>query len=367
MPSTSSGPDGPGISYASAGVDIEAGERAVEALRPLAEKAGRPEVMGGIGGFAGLFALKMGRYREPVLAASTDGVGTKIAVAQAMGKHDTIGLDLVAMVVDDLVVCGAEPLFLQDYIAVGKLVPEHIAAVVTGIAAGCQQAGCALLGGETAEHPGLMETGSYDISATGVGIVEADAVLRPDRVRPGDVLVAMGSSGLHSNGYSLARRVLLQIARMPLDGHVEEFGHTLGEELLVPTRIYARDCLALIAETGVRTFSHITGGGLARNLERVLPERLQAVVERNTWTPAPVFNLIATRGRVQREEMEKTFNMGVGMVAVLPADDVDRALAVLTARHVDAWVLGEVQRDSSAAAAAAPGSPVLLRGDHPRF
>jgi len=363
---TSSGPDGSGISYAAAGVDIEAGERAVDALRPLAQKASRPEVLGGIGGFAGLFALRLNRYREPVLAASTDGVGTKIAVAQAMGKHDTIGLDLVAMVVDDLVVCGAEPLFLQDYIAVGKLVPEHVAAVVTGIADGCQQAGCALLGGETAEHPGLMETGSYDISATGVGIVEAEAMLRPDRVRPGDVLVAMGSSGLHSNGYSLARRVLLEIARMPLAGHVEEFGRTLGEELLVPTRIYARDCLALAAETAVRTFAHITGGGLARNLERVLPDGLHAVVERYSWTPAPVFNLIASRGRVERAEMEKTFNMGVGMIAVLPADDVDRALAVLTARHVDAWVLGEVRRGPGEPSAT-PGSRVLLQGEHPRF
>jgi phosphoribosylformylglycinamidine cyclo-ligase len=366
MPPTSSGSDKPGMSYAAAGVHIEAGEQAVDALRPLAEKASRPEVLGGIGGFAGLFALKLGRYREPVLAASTDGVGTKIAVAQAMGKHDTIGLDLVAMVVDDLVVCGAEPLFLQDYIAVGKLVPEHIAAVVAGIADGCQQAGCALLGGETAEHPGLMQTGSYDISATGVGIVEADRMLRPDRVRGGDVLVAMGSSGLHSNGYSLARKVLLDIARMPLGGPVEEFGHTLGEELLIPTRIYARDCLALAAETGVRTFAHVTGGGLARNLERALPDGLQAVVERNSWTPAPVFNLIAARGRVPRAEMEKTFNMGVGMVAVLPADDVDRALAVLTARHVEAWVLGEVQRGTEPAVGV-PGGRVLLRGEHPRF
>lgn len=366
MPSTSTGPDAEGQSYAAAGVDIEAGERAVAALRPLAEKTGRPEVLGGIGGFAGLFALKLGRYTEPVLAASTDGVGTKIAVAQAIGKHDTIGLDLVAMIVDDLVVCGAEPLFLQDYIAVGKLVPEQVAQIVSGIADGCQQAGCALLGGETAEHPGLMETGHYDISGTGVGIVEAEKMLRPDRVRRGDVLVALGSSGLHSNGYSLARRVLLDIARMPLDGHVEEFGHTLGEELLVPTRIYARDCLALAAETDVRTFAHITGGGLARNLERVLPDGLAAVVERTSWTPAPVFNLIASRGRVDRAEMERTFNMGVGMVAVLPADDVDRALAVLTARHVDAWVLGEV-RPAEAHPGDVPGSRVRLRGNHPRF
>jgi len=344
-------------SYAAAGVDIEAGERAVEQLKPFAEKARRPEVLGGIGGFAGLFALKLGRYTEPVLAASTDGVGTKVAIAQALDKHDTIGLDLVAMVVDDLVVCGAEPLFLQDYIAVGKLVPEHVAAVVAGIAEGCQRAGCALLGGETAEHPGMMEAGGYDLSATGVGIVEAEAMLRPAHVRPGDVLIGMGSSGLHSNGYSLARHVLLRIARMPLQGYVEELGHTLGEELLVPTTIYARDCLALVAETNIHTFAHITGGGLARNLARVLPDGLGAVVERGSWTPQPVFRLIASLGRVERAEMEQTFNMGVGMVAVLPADDVDRALAVLTARHVPAWVLGEVRR----------GKGFELKGDHPRF
>jgi phosphoribosylformylglycinamidine cyclo-ligase len=356
------GPGQHGLSYAAAGVDVDAGERAVDALRPFAEKASRPEVLGGIGGFAGLFALRTSRYTDPVLAASTDGVGTKVAIAQAVDKHDTIGLDLVAMVVDDLVVCGAEPLFLQDYIAVGRLVPEQVALIVSGIADGCQQAGCALLGGETAEHPGLMEDGSYDLSATGVGIVEADDMLRPERVRSGDVLVAMGASGLHSNGYSLARKVLLEIARMPLDGHVEEFGHTLGEELLVPTRIYARDCLAVTAETGVRTFAHITGGGLARNLERVLPAGVQAVVERGSWTPDPVFKLIAARGRVERAEMEKTFNMGVGMVAVLPADDVDRALAVLTARHVPAWVLGQVRRTEDAGA-----GRVLLEGEHPRF
>lgn len=237
-----------GITYASAGVDIEAGDRAVELFKPLATKATRPEVRGGLGGFAGLFALR-GEYREPLLAASTDGVGTKLAVAQAMDKHDTVGLDLVAMVVDDLVVCGAEPLFLQDYIAVGRTVPERLSAIVSGIAEGCVRAGCALLGGETAEHPGLMEPDHYDISATGVGVVEADDVLGPDRVKPGDVIIAMGSSGLHSNGYSLARTVLLEIDRMNLEGYVEEFGRTLGEELLEPTRIYAKDCLALAAET----------------------------------------------------------------------------------------------------------------------
>lgn len=349
-----------GVTYASAGVDIDAGDRAVDLFKPLASRATRPEVRGGLGGFAGLFALR-GDYREPVLAASTDGVGTKIAVAQAMDKHDTVGLDLVAMVVDDLVVCGAEPLFLQDYIAVGRTVPERVAAIVSGIAEGCVRAGCALLGGETAEHPGLMEPDHYDISATGVGVVEADDVLGPDRVRPGDVIIGMGSSGLHSNGYSLARSVLLDIDRMNLAGYVEEFGRTLGEELLEPTLIYAKDCLALAAETQVRTFCHVTGGGLAGNLERVIPTGLVAEVDRGTWTPAPVFAMIAQRGRVARAEMEKTFNMGVGMIAVVAPEDTDRALAILTARHLNSWVLGSVCKGGKESPRA------KLVGLHPRF
>lgn len=350
-----------GASYAAAGVDIEAGDRAVELFAPLAKKASRPEVMGGLGGFAGLFSLK-GDYKEPLLAASTDGVGTKLAVAQAMDKHDTVGLDLVAMVVDDLVVCGAEPLFLQDYIAVGRVVPERVAEIVGGIAEGCIQAGCALLGGETAEHPGVMADGDYDISATGVGVVEADQVLGPDRVRPGDVVIGMGASGLHSNGYSLARKVLLEIDRMSLTGHVDEFGRTLGEELLEPTKIYAKDCLALAAETDVRTFCHVTGGGLANNLARVMPKGLVAELDRGTWSPAPIFTMIAQRGRVERAEMEQTFNMGVGMVAIVAPEDVDRAMAVLTARHIDCWALGTVKKASDGDAARA-----LLLGDHPRF
>ncbi len=349
-----------GISYASAGVDIEAGDRAVELFKPLASKATRPEVRGGLGGFAGLFALR-GGYREPVLAASTDGVGTKLAVAQAMDKHDTVGLDLVAMVVDDLVVCGAEPLFLQDYIAVGRTVPERVSELVSGIANGCVIAGCALLGGETAEHPGLMAPDHYDISATGVGVVEADDVLGPDRVKPGDVIIGMASTGLHSNGYSLARKVLLEIDRMNLAGHVEEFGRTLGEELLEPTRIYAKDCLALAAETQVRTFCHVTGGGLAGNLERVVPAGLMAEVDRGTWTPAPVFGMIAQRGRIDRVEMEKTFNMGIGMVAVVAPEDTDRALAILTARHLSCSIVGTVTKGSK------DGPRARLVGQHPRF
>ncbi|MGJ7905843.1 phosphoribosylformylglycinamidine cyclo-ligase [Actinopolyspora sp. H202] len=364
--SGASEPEGPAATYADAGVSIEAGDEAVERMRPLAARATRPEVLGSIGGFAGLFQLKLDRWTEPVLASSTDGVGTKLAIAQAMDIHDTVGIDLVAMVVDDLVVCGAEPMFLQDYIATESVDPDRISSLVKGVSEGCVQAGCALLGGETAEHPGMMASGEYDISATGVGVVEADDMLGPDRVRPGDVLIGMRSSGLHSNGFSLVRRVLLEQARMPLNGHVEEFGRTLGEELLEPTRIYAKECLSLAAEAEVRAFAHITGGGLAANLERVLPSGLSAVIDRGSWTPDPVFGLIGQRGRLNNAEMERTFNMGVGMVAVVAAEDVDRALAVSTARHLPAWVLGEVVKDSTNSEAGA-AERVVLRGNHPRF
>jgi phosphoribosylformylglycinamidine cyclo-ligase len=337
-----------GASYREAGVDIEAGERAVELMRSKVARARRPEVLGDLGGFAGLFALDVTRYKRPLLASSTDGVGTKLTVAQALDKHDTVGLDLVGMVVDDLVVSGAEPLFLLDYIACGKVVPERMAEIVGGVAEGCRIAGCALVGGEIAEHPGLLDPNEYDLAGAGVGAVEADAVLGSDRVRAGDVVVAMASSGLHSNGYSLARHVLLSMARLRLDAEVEELGRTLGEELLEPTRIYAQDCLSLIAETDVHAFAHITGGGLAANLARVLPDGLVATIDRGTWSVPPIFSLIEQRGRVAPEEMERTFNLGVGMVAVLPADDADRALAVLMGRHVDAWVLGSVTSGDAA-------------------
>lgn len=346
------------VSYEAAGVSIEAGDKAVELFAPLAKRASRPEVRGGLGGFAGLFAL--GKYREPLLAAGSDGVGTKLAVAQAMDKHDTIGIDLVAMCVDDLVVCGAEPLFLQDYIAVGKVVPEKVAQIVSGIADGCVQAGCALLGGETAEHPGVMDPDDYDVSATAVGVVEADELLGPDRVRDGDVVIAMASSGLHSNGYSLARHVLLENAGLALDRHVEELGRTLGEELLEPTRIYALDCLALATECEVHTFCHVTGGGLVGNMERIIPEGKVAEMNRATWTPGPIFNYIQSVGDVPLEEMEKTFNMGVGMVAVVAPEDRDRALAILAARHIDSWVLGEVRPSADG-----EGARATLGGRHP--
>jgi phosphoribosylformylglycinamidine cyclo-ligase len=330
--------------YRAAGVDIAAGDRAVELMTDSVKRTTRPEVIGGLGGFAGLFGLDLERYPRPVLASSTDGVGTKIAIARAVDRHDSIGIDLVAMVVDDLVVVGAEPLFLTDYIATGKVVPERIAAIVSGIAEGCVQAGCALLGGETAEHPGLMAPDEYDLSGTGVGVVNADAVLGPDRVRSGDVLVALGSSGLHSNGYSLVRRVFAETA---LDSTPDILGgRTLVDELLEPTRIYALDCLALTAACEVHAFAHITGGGLAANLARVLPPGVDALVDRSTWAPAPIFGLVAATGPVSGAEMEHAFNLGVGMVAVLAASDEAAALRLLRERGVPAWRLGDVRGGS---------------------
>ncbi|GAA3344123.1 phosphoribosylformylglycinamidine cyclo-ligase [Amorphoplanes nipponensis] len=332
------------VTYADAGVSIHAGERAVELLKSKVKKTTRPEVMGDLGGFAGLFKLNTQKYKSPILASSTDGVGTKLVIAQQLDIHDTIGIDLVAMVVDDLVACGAEPLFLLDYIACGEVVPDKVAEIGAGIADGCRYAGCALLGGETAEHPGVLRPDEYDVSATGVGVVEESEILGAHRVEIGDAVIAMRSSGLHSNGYSLVRHVLLGAGRMRLDTVVEDFGkqRTLGEELLTPTKIYAKDCLGLIEETDVRAFSHVTGGGIPGNLVRILPEHVDAVVDRSTWRPQSIFDLIQAKGRIDDVEMEATFNMGVGMFAIVSADDADRAMAYLTGRGVEAWQVGEV-------------------------
>jgi phosphoribosylformylglycinamidine cyclo-ligase len=332
------------VTYAEAGVSIEAGDRAVELLKSKVKKTTRPEVMGDLGGFSGLFRLNTQKYKSPILASSTDGVGTKLVIAQQLDIHDTIGIDLVAMVVDDLVACGAEPLFLLDYIACGEVVPDKVAEIGAGIADGCRYAGCALLGGETAEHPGVLRPDEYDVSATGVGVVEESEILGRELVEVGDAVIAMRSSGLHSNGYSLVRHVLLGAGRMRLDSVVDDFGtqRTLGEELLTPTKIYAKDCLGLIEETEVRAFSHVTGGGIPGNLVRVLPEHVDAVVDRSTWRPQPIFDLIQAKGRIEDTEMEATFNMGVGMFAVVSSDDADRAMAYLTGRGVEAWQVGEI-------------------------
>jgi phosphoribosylformylglycinamidine cyclo-ligase len=332
-----------GATYEAAGVSIEAGDRAVELMKEWVAKAKRPEVVGGIGGFAGLFdASALKSYRRPLLATSADGVGTKVAIAQAMDIHHTIGFDLVGMLVDDLVVCGAEPLFVTDYIATGRVVPERIADIVRGIAEACAEAGAALLGGETAEHPGLLDPDEYDVAGSTTGVVEADDLLGAERVRPGDVLVAMGSSGLHSNGYSLVRHVLLASAGWSLDRHVDELGRTLGEELLEPTRLYARPCLALARETRTHAMAHVTGGGLAANLARVLPPGVAADVDRSTWSPAPIFDVVRRVGGVALPDLEKTLNCGVGMVAVVDPDDADRAVELLRDFGIPTWVSGTV-------------------------
>ncbi len=342
-------------------MSIEAGDKAVELMKVWVEKARRPEMLGGIGGFAGLFdASALKTMDRPILATSADGVGTKVAIAQALDVHHTIGFDLVGMLVDDLVVCGAEPLFLTDYIATGRVVPERIAAIVQGIAEACVQAGCALAGGETAEHPGLLGPDEYDVAGSTTGVVEAADLLGPGRVESGDVVIAMASSGLHSNGYSLVRHVLLQQAGWDLERQVDELGRTLGEELLEPTKIYAKACLALARGTRTHAMSHITGGGLAANLERVLPEGVVATLDRGTWTPQPIFELVRRVGSVEQSALERTLNLGVGMVALTAAADADRAIALLEGHGVRAWVCGEVAAGNTGA----PGSAVL-RGDHP--
>jgi phosphoribosylformylglycinamidine cyclo-ligase len=337
-------PISPSLSYAGAGVDIAAGERAVEMMRPAVASASRPEVVGGIGGFAGLFdAAKLAGMRRPLLATSTDGVGTKTAIAAALGRYDTIGIDLVGMVADDLVVCGAEPLFMTDYLVCGKLHPERAAEIVGGIAAGCRMAGCALVGGETAEHPGVLGPGEFDLAGAATGVVEAGRLLGPDLVRPGDAIIALASSGLHANGFSLVREILSHPGSgLALDRAAGELGRPLGQELLVPTRVYARHCLAVAEMCAVHAFAHVTGGGIAANLARVLPPGADAVVDRGTWRPGPVFALLAERGQVAQQEMERVFNMGIGMLAVLAAADAGRAVDELASREIAAWVAGEI-------------------------
>ena len=345
--------------YAAAGVDIEAGERAVELMKGAVARSHRREVLGGLGGFAGFFdASALATYRHPVLATSTDGVGTKVAIAAALGIYDTIGWDLIGMLVDDLVVTGAEPLFVTDYIACGKVYPERIAAIVGGIAAACTAAGASLLGGETAEHPGLLGTEEFDLAGATTGVVELDAILGPDRVLDGDVALALASSGLHANGYSLVRHVF-NSAAWELDREVPEFGRTLGEELLTPTRVYAKDLLAVIKDTQVHAISHITGGGLANNLVRVLPAGIAVDLDRATWTPPAVFEVVQRLGAVSQPDIEATLNQGVGMVIMLPEGSVDQAQRLLGAAEIDSWVAG--------AASVAPGSAarVNLHGAHP--
>jgi phosphoribosylformylglycinamidine cyclo-ligase len=330
-------------SYAAAGVDLAAAEDVVERIKGIVASTARREVLGGAGGFAGLFSLDTDRYPHPVLVASTDGVGTKLLVAQAVDRFDTVGIDLVAMCVDDLVCVGAEPLFLLDYLAVGRLDPDRVEARVAGVAEGCRRAGCALLGGETAEHPGAMGKDDFDLAGCAVGVLERGSELGADRVRAGDVLVGLLSPGLRSNGYSLARHVLLERAGRSLEGPAwSGAAHSLGDELLVPSVIYARAVLAALAEGGVHAAAHITGGGIPGNLARVLPAGAGAVVERTAWAEPRIFAEIARAGEISSDEMTRVFNLGIGMMLVVEATSVDRVVAALGAAGVPGAVVGEV-------------------------
>ncbi len=332
-----------GETYAGAGVSIDAGEEAVDRIKSHVRSTFRPEVIGDIGGFGGLFALDLARYKKPVLVSSTDGVGTKALVAQATGRFTTIGVDLVAMCVDDLVCQGAEPLFFLDYIAVGRLDPDHIDQLVEGVADGCRQAGCALVGGEMAEHPGAMKAGEFDLVGFAVGIADRDALITGAKISAGDVLIGLPSQNLRSNGFSLARRVLLERAQLPLDGPAYDGAHhSLADELLAPSVIFSPAIAALQKAVDVRGVAHITGGGLPGNLNRVLPHGTAAEVTRGTWDVPPIFNEIQRLGSVADDEMARVFNMGVGMVVVVPESDSFKALDVARTAGHRATVIGRI-------------------------
>ncbi|MDY6979747.1 MAG: phosphoribosylformylglycinamidine cyclo-ligase [Pseudomonadota bacterium] len=337
--SNDSVPPSGGLSYRDAGVDIDAGNQLIDRIKPYAASTRRPEVMGGLGGFGALFELPPGRYREPVLVAGTDGVGTKLKLAMQMQRHDTIGIDLVAMCVNDLIVQGAEPLFFLDYYATGRLNVEAAADVIKGIAEGCRQAGAALSGGETAEMPGMYQGDDYDLAGFCVGVVEKSRIIDGTRVAAGDVLIGLPASGPHSNGYSLIRKIV-EVSGADLNA---PFGDTtLGEALLAPTRIYVKPLLALFEQINVHALAHITGGGLLENLPRVMPADTLAVIERQSWQRPPVFDWLQEQGRVESEEMFRTFNNGLGMVLMISADDADACLRILQEQGEAPVLIGHI-------------------------
>lgn len=330
------------MTYRAAGVDIEAGYEAVRRIKEHARTTHRPGVMGGIGSFGGLFSLDLERYRRPVLVSGTDGVGTKLKVAFMTGRHDTVGIDAVAYCVNDILCHGAEPLFFLDYLALGRLDPAVVEAVVAGVAEGCRRAGCALIGGETAEMPGFYQEGEYDLAGFAVGVVEQDRLIDGSRTRAGDVVLGIASTGLQSSGFSLVRRIVFEKAGLTVDCYVAELGRTVGEELLEPTGIYVPAVLALVEKCDVRGLANISGGGLPENLPRAVGRGLQAVVEKGSWPVPPVFGWLQQLGGVAEEEMYRTFNMGIGMVAVVPEEDVDQARAVLKSHGWESWPVGRL-------------------------
>lgn len=328
-------------SYKKAGVDVTAGYKAVELMKQHIARTTLPGCVSGIGGFGGLFELDMTGITKPVLVSGTDGVGTKIKIAFILDKHDTVGIDCVAMCVNDIICCGAKPQFFLDYIACGKNIPEKIAEIVSGVAEGCVQAGCALIGGETAEHPGLMPEEEYDLAGFSVGVVDKSKILRPDAQKAGDVLIAIKSSGVHSNGFSLVRKVF-DVNEKNLAMHFDDLGATLGETLLTPTRIYVKAIMQLIDSITVKSVSHITGGGFYENIPRSLPKNLSAKIERNAVQVLPIFDLIARTGNIPERDMFNTFNMGVGMIVAVDKNDADKAVAAIKAAGEDAYILGEL-------------------------
>jgi phosphoribosylformylglycinamidine cyclo-ligase len=332
----------PPATYARAGVDIEAGRDAVERIRAAVRSTYRPEVLGDIGGFGGLFAFDRGRWRDPVLVSGTDGAGTKVMIAEQTGVHDTIGIDLVAMSVNDVAAQGAEPLFFLDYIVTGRVDPSVIEALVTGIAEGCRRGGCALIGGEIAEHPGHMAPGAFDLAGFCVGAAERDRLITGAAIREGDVLIGLESSGLHANGYSLVRKVLLDDAGLAFDAVPDELGSPLGEELLRPTEVYALGLLRVQETAEVRGLAHITGGGIPENLGRVIPAGLCAVVHGGSWPVPPIFDLVARTGGVDHTEMFSTFNMGLGMIVVVPPEAAEAATGAASASGLRPHTVGTV-------------------------
>ncbi|MBH5319005.1 phosphoribosylformylglycinamidine cyclo-ligase [Paenibacillus sp. GSMTC-2017] len=333
--------------YKKAGVDIAAGNEAVERMKKHVKRTYRPEVMAELGGFGGLFGLNKDKYEEPVLVSGTDGVGTKLMLAFAMDKHDTIGIDAVAMCVNDIIVQGAEPLFFLDYLACGKVVPEKIESIVKGISEGCVQAGCALIGGETAEMPGMYSSDEYDIAGFTVGIVDKKKMIDGSTIAPGDVVLGFASSGIHSNGFSLVRRLLLEQAGYKLDQQFEELGGAkLGDVLLEPTRIYVKQALALIEKVTVKGMAHITGGGFIENIPRVLPEGVNVDIEYGSWPILPIFELMQRKGEITNRDMFTTFNMGIGLVIVVPADQAEEALRVSAELGEQAYRIGTVTEGS---------------------
>ncbi|MDO9288347.1 MAG: phosphoribosylformylglycinamidine cyclo-ligase [Thermodesulfovibrionales bacterium] len=333
-----------GLTYKKAGVDIDEGDRFIRLISPLARKTFRPEVMTGIGSFNALFKLDVKRYRRPVLVSGTDGVGTKLKIAFMLDRHDTVGIDLVAMCVNDILTSGSEPLFFLDYFATGKLKPEKAAEVIKGIVEGCKQAGCSLIGGETAEMPGFYPKGEYDLSGFAVGVVDKDKIIDGSKIRKGDAIIGLASNGLHSNGYSLVRKLFFDIKKMKTSARIAEFGTSLGEELLKPTKIYVKAFNAIRDKVRIKGMAHVTGGGIPGNLPRIFPKGISAVIDEGSWPVPPVFQVIRKMGNVPVADMRMTFNMGIGYIIVIPETEADKAISILRKAGYDSFVIGNIEK-----------------------